>query len=195
MKLFFLMLISVYSLFGCGYSIYSFVIDPKSDNIQMLLKQESIHIKQVITNNESGKNRIFEEYNFKFGEEFKQTKYDSAFFAVIDKDLNCYDLNDSKYSIEIKKSGDGIWEPAENMIKLHSYCFSTKVELDSFLEKNKSDLQKEKRALILKDFINVSSSLLEFFFLFLVACLFVLLLYFPFWLIFYFVKKSKKNLN
>lgn len=147
MKFLFIIFVSVYSLFGCGYSISDFYIEPKSSNIQMLLEKEAIILKQTTYNNQDYTHYDFQEFYLKYGEPLKEAKYNTSFFAIIDKDIYCYDIEDSSISLQIKKQGDGVFEPTNNMINNHSYCFLNKEEIEPFILKNKIEIEKQKEEL------------------------------------------------
>lgn len=180
MKLLIVIFSSICSLLACGYSLWTFSIDPKNSNIQMLLEKELIHIEQLITK----PNYVYERYNFKFGEKFKETEFPSSFYAIIDKDIYCYDLKHLTIGLEIKKSGNGIFEPRENMININSYCFPNKEELNSYIEQNKEEINKQKNKLFLENIIEKivekAFNILPYVIFFLMV---ITLLYFPVWTI------------
>ena len=187
MKLIIVIFSSICSLLACGYSIGTFSIDPKKSNIQMLLEKELIHIEQVITK----PNYVYESHNFKFSEKFIETEYPSSFYAIIDKDIYCYDLKHLTIGLEIKKSGDGTFEPRENMININSYCFPNKEELNSYIEQNKEEIDKQKNKLLLENIIENIVEIGFFIFPFSILFLFcVTIFYIIVWLIFL-IKKIK----
>lgn len=184
MKFIIVIFSTIYSLFACGYSLSLFSIDPNNSNIQMLLEKEMIHIEQII----SKPDYIYERHNLKFGEKFIETTYPISFYAIIDKDIYCYDLKHSTIQLEIKKSGDGMFEPKENMINMNSYCFQNKEDLNSFLTLNKEDINKQKNKLFLEDIEEKLYNILPFLAFFILLA-FILL--FPVLLILFFIKKLK----